>query len=158
MRVTKCQRDNRDNKGVTFQPYKPSEETVIHKETPGDDKKSPAATLSISPDRPLSEPSTGNGREEIARAPTIECEFDEFWGIYPARNGKRVGKATAWKKFQLLTPENRKLILVAAVNYAASELGRKGFVKIRTGGYRTAKVTNPGESGSNPNNKQTARR
>ena len=57
----------------------------------------------------------------------VDLEFDEFWLTYPARNGKRLDKLKALKKFGSLPLEDRKLVLVAVKNYALSELAQKGI-------------------------------
>ena len=44
--------------------------------------------------------------------------FDEFWGIYPRRNGRKVGKAAARRKWDALSPVDRVAALDGARNYA----------------------------------------
>ena len=100
-RVTKSQGDIYDKGRVTFQPPNPLKRTVIKKEICDGDKKSPS--------RP------------------VDHEFEEFWNLYPMRNGKRVEKPGAVKKFQALKPDDRVLVLTAVRNYARSELVEKGI-------------------------------
>lgn len=64
--------------------------------------------------------------QESETPPAVDHEFDEFWNLYPMRNGKRVGKPEALKKFQLLSPEDRLVVLAAVQHYATSELVQKG--------------------------------
>jgi hypothetical protein len=58
--------------------------------------------------------------------PAVDHDFEKFWKSYPARNGKRVGKPEAQRKFEALSLQDRELAIVAARNYAASELVQKG--------------------------------
>ena len=53
--------------------------------------------------------------------------FLNFWEIIPARNGKRLEKGPASKLFDALKVEDQELCIVAAGNYAASELVQKGI-------------------------------
>jgi hypothetical protein len=69
------------------------------------------------------EPEQEPNKEE---PPAVDRDFEEFWKCYPARNGKRVGKTDAQRKFRSLSSQDRGLVLVAARNYAASELVQKG--------------------------------
>jgi hypothetical protein len=55
--------------------------------------------------------------------------FETFWGLYPARNGKKAGKKTTHKLALILPQADRDLLLVAVRNYAASEDCRRGFSK-----------------------------
>jgi uncharacterized protein YdaU (DUF1376 family) len=55
--------------------------------------------------------------------------FETFWGLYPARNGKKAGKKTTHKLALSLSQADRDLLLVAVRNYAASEDCRRGFSK-----------------------------
>lgn len=60
-----------------------------------------------------------------------EIQFENFWKIYPARDGRKVGKAEA-KDFFLSTKikdEEMELILQAVTNYASSDAATRGFVK-----------------------------
>ncbi len=43
------------------------------------------------------------------------------------RNGKRLGKSKAIKKFQVLNHEDRQLVFMAVRHYATSEFIQKGF-------------------------------
>lgn len=101
VRVTKSQDDICDKGGVTFQPPNPLKRTVIKKEIQDDDKKSPS--------RP------------------VDHEFEEFWNLYPPRNGKRVGKPEALEKFKRLKPDDRLIVLQAVRHYATSELVQNGI-------------------------------
>ena len=127
VRATKCQDDIGHRKRMTNQPYKPSEETVIKKDSHGDGKKAPSEGDSSPPELISPQRDAERGIEETVGVPTVEQEFEEFWKAYPMRNGKRLDKPKALKNFRLIDPENRKLLLRAAVNYAASELVGKGI-------------------------------
>ena len=64
--------------------------------------------------------------QEQDMPPAVDLKFEEFWKSYPARNGKRVGKPETKRKFEVLSLQDRELVLVATRNYAASELVQKG--------------------------------
>jgi hypothetical protein len=53
--------------------------------------------------------------------------FEEFWNIYPARNGKKLYKQDAQEFFLKLEPEVIQTIIEATKNYAVSELAQKGI-------------------------------
>ncbi len=65
-------------------------------------------------------------KQEQKTPPAVDREFVEFWENYPRRNGKRVGKPAAQRKFRSLNHEDRLLVSGAARHYANSELVRKG--------------------------------
>ena len=65
-------------------------------------------------------------KQEQDGPPAVDLKFEEFWEVYPKRNGKRVGKPEAERKFRSLGPADRQLVLTAARNYGNSELVRKG--------------------------------
>ena len=46
--------------------------------------------------------------------------FDEFWSVYPQRNGRKVGKQAALKLFVKLDLDDRRAAWRAARNYAAA--------------------------------------
>lgn len=60
---------------------------------------------------------------------TVPTLFDEFWKIYPKRNGKKRDKGTSQNKFDKFKPEDQKAIIEAAKNYAASEDAKENFAK-----------------------------
>jgi hypothetical protein len=99
--------DIRDLAGMTFQPLNPSEETVIKRELVRPDNMT-SPTRNALPD-------------------TVRLTFDQFWSLYPARNGKKLFKGEALKKFVLLAPDDRTLLLTAVKNYAVSTLVSKGI-------------------------------
>ena len=55
------------------------------------------------------------------------CEFEEFWKVYPARNGKKLEKGVALKIFQQFNPDEIPQVLLAAKNYAASKDVKEGI-------------------------------
>src|SRR4029077_4323962 len=65
--------------------------------------------------------------QEQDMPPAVDKEFDEFWKGYPKRNGKRLGKPEALKKWKSLNVEDRKQVLVAVQHYARSEMVVKGI-------------------------------
>lgn len=79
---------------------------------------------SAAAESPQMEPRTtsredGENKTEDARAANDDG-FDEFWAQYPARRGKKIGKADALVAWRKLKPEERRLASSAVVNYAAS--------------------------------------
>ncbi len=59
--------------------------------------------------------------------PAVDHEFEEFWKSYPMRNGKRLGRAEAMRKWKPLKADDRKLVLIAVHNYASSKLVTEGI-------------------------------
>jgi phage replication O-like protein O len=58
-----------------------------------------------------------------------EISFEEFWGTYPKRKGKKMGKATTKEKFFKLKSSELADVIVAVYNYAESEIAKDGFAK-----------------------------
>lgn len=56
-----------------------------------------------------------------------EKAFDEFWGLYPSRKGKKLHKTDARKNFMRLKSADLALILHAVGNYAVSKTVTDGF-------------------------------
>lgn len=53
--------------------------------------------------------------------------FDEFWGVWPKRGGRKVGKDKAQERWRKLTLDERRAAFRAARNYAkASDEGHQG--------------------------------
>ena len=59
--------------------------------------------------------------------PAYEISFEEFWDVYPARNGKKIDKPKAKEKFYKLKSGDLSSVIVAAHNYAKSEMVSKGI-------------------------------
>lgn len=59
--------------------------------------------------------------------PEVDLKFEEFWNLFPKRNGKRLGKPEALRKYLSLSTEDRQLVIVAVRHYAGSELILKGI-------------------------------
>lgn len=75
---------------------------------------------------PIQEQEPEQEQEQNKETPSaVDHDFEEFWKSYPSRNGKRVGKPEAQRKFGSLSLQDRELVLVATRNYAASELVQK---------------------------------
>lgn len=53
--------------------------------------------------------------------------FDDFWRIYPSRNGKKLGKGETLKKFCQLKEADLPFVLQAARNYSTSEDVKNGI-------------------------------
>jgi ArsR family metal-binding transcriptional regulator len=72
-----------------------------------------------------------NHKQEVKKERSIIYPpfFDDFWKVYPKRNGNKVGKAKTLKLFMQLLNGDRELIIKAAENYAASKTAKEGFAK-----------------------------
>jgi ribosomal protein L16/L10AE len=57
----------------------------------------------------------------------IESLFDDFWEHAPSRNGKKVDKPSARKKFIALKKDDMPLVVEAVKNYANSEMVKRGI-------------------------------
>lgn len=55
--------------------------------------------------------------------------FQLFWEVYPARNGKKIGKEEAKRKFCRLKLPDQAAVIQAAYNYASSQTARDGYAK-----------------------------
>ena len=58
-----------------------------------------------------------------------EISFTEFWDIYPKRNGKKIGKASAKEKFFKLKNSDLANIIIAVTNYSRSKQVLDGYAK-----------------------------
>ena len=66
-------------------------------------------------------------KEKVAHvAEDCAQNFELFWQAMPARNGKKVEKPEAARKFETLSPSDQVTIIQAAANYANSERARAG--------------------------------
>jgi biotin operon repressor len=72
-----------------------------------------------------------NSKQEVKKERSIIYPpfFDDFWKVYPKRNGNKVGKAKTLKLFMQLLNGDRELIIKVAENYAASKTAKEGFAK-----------------------------
>ena len=66
-------------------------------------------------------------KQEQETPPAVELGFEEFWESYPKRNGKRLDKPKALKKFSKLSAEEKQSVLVAVKHYENSALVKKGI-------------------------------
>jgi hypothetical protein len=80
-----------------------------------------------SPKRSPSQEQEQEQEQEQDAPPAVEHEFVEFWKLYPMRNGKRLGKPEALKKWNGLNAEDRRQVLIAVQHYAKSELVLKNI-------------------------------
>ena len=58
---------------------------------------------------------------------TAQTDFEWFWSVYPARNGKKIGKQNCMVVFMALPEEDRIQVLMSVKNYAASDNATRGF-------------------------------
>jgi hypothetical protein len=69
-------------------------------------------------------------KEVLDALPTlamVSAAFNTFWSIYPSRNGKKLEKEEARRRFQRLSMEDQTLCCQAAKNFAASQQVRDGI-------------------------------
>jgi len=71
--------------------------------------------------------SASNKKKTKDVPPAVEHAFEEFWDLYPMRNGKKIGRPEALTKFRQADPDDHPLILMAVRNYGASEMIQKGI-------------------------------
>jgi hypothetical protein len=55
------------------------------------------------------------------------CDFEEVWNVLPARNGRKLERSQALKKYVSLPLKDRAAILTAATNYANSKQVKCGI-------------------------------
>ena len=65
-------------------------------------------------------PSVSDLRPDTPEADQAQEQFEQFWAIYPARNGKKRGKGNALIEWRKLTVEQRRRAFIGARNLAAS--------------------------------------
>ena len=71
-------------------------------------------------------------RRAAAEAPpclspqVVVDRFEEFWKVYPARNGKKLERTETLRRFLLLSDADQALAVLAATHYAASQLVQDG--------------------------------
>ena len=83
---------------------------------------SPSSSSSSSSSLSLSSDSE---KKEIHMPPAVD--FEEFWNLYPMRNGKRLGKPAALKKWARLNRHERQQVLMAVRHYATSWMVTDGI-------------------------------
>jgi hypothetical protein len=58
-------------------------------------------------------------QEQIQQQPpAVDSDFEQFWEAYPKRNGKRLGKPEALRKWGAMSVLDKSQILIAVRNYA----------------------------------------
>lgn len=60
---------------------------------------------------------------------TYTQQFEEFWKLYPARNGRKVGKQEAMDAFVKIEDNDLGSLFLAVKNYAESKTAKDGFAK-----------------------------
>jgi hypothetical protein len=77
-------------------------------------------------------------------------DFEEFWKAYPARNGKKVEKASSFVRYKAMPLKDRPAIMTAVKNYTNSEMVKKGIgIKDPKRFLSNWKDWQEGEKGSN---------
>jgi hypothetical protein len=61
--------------------------------------------------------------------PSFDSFFNDFWNIYPGRNGKKIGKDQCREYCKRFKNGEREQILAGVKNYAASRQAVEGFAK-----------------------------
>lgn len=86
------------------------------------DQGSPGSAMTRAhPDEPAEVPSgEPPSDEQPSPSPDGDKErgFDRFWEVYPARNGRKVGKAKSLTKWRALSLDSKRVAYRAAINYA----------------------------------------
>ncbi|MGC3975638.1 MAG: hypothetical protein QM771_14835 [Nitrospira sp.] len=57
----------------------------------------------------------------------VDHEFEKFWSLYPMRDGKRLGKPEALRKWTCVKGDDREKILLAVRHYAGSKQAASGI-------------------------------
>lgn len=91
------------------------------------DKKGESCGSDASGIKPPHAPSPSPSPSPTDKTDKALTLFDEFWKIYPKRNGKKKEKGVTMGKFKKFKPEEQERILKAATNYAASSDAAEGF-------------------------------
>lgn len=55
--------------------------------------------------------------------------FEDFWKVYPKRNGKKVGRKECLEYFKSFANRDRELVIIAAQNYAKSKDAKDGYAR-----------------------------
>jgi hypothetical protein len=79
-------------------------------------------------------------KQEQDAPPAVDREFEEFWTLYPANNGKKVQKQEALRRFKRIKPQDRQLVLIAVRNYANSSRVSAGYIMDPHGWLKKGKV------------------
>ena len=89
---------------------------------PGDSMSTEDRRLKTEDRRLNTEDNTGRRAPSTAKnkQPTEPALFTEFWSVYPARNGRKVGKNKALRLFKGLTEDEQRQAVEAVENYAAA--------------------------------------
>lgn len=61
--------------------------------------------------------------------PSFDTFFDDFWNIYPGRNGKKIGHDQCREYCKRFKNGEREQIITGARNYAASKNAREGYAR-----------------------------
>ena len=77
---------------------------------------------------PSSSSSSSSSKEKKEKTPTaVDLEFEEFWQYYPMRDGRRLDKPEALRKWQVIKVDDRKQVLIAVRHYANSKQVLEGI-------------------------------
>lgn len=102
-------------------PQKPKPSKYPHPDVAVERSRNPQRNTST---EPLREPSGTGGEGEKERdigegveVAAVAAAFDDFWIIYPPRNGKRIGKGEALTVWKRLKPAEREAAMVAVHHY-----------------------------------------
>ncbi len=99
--------------------------------------------------------------KNIKNKDTYEVKFAEFWGLYPKRKNRKVGKAKAFEQFKRLKEVDIELILKAVKNYAleAGDFAKDAERFLKNDFWRdyieNVTITNNSKGGGNNGKPQT---
>jgi hypothetical protein len=74
-----------------------------------------------SPKRSASQEQEQEQEQEQDAPAAADSDFEEFWNLFPMRDGKRLGKGEARRKWDKMKTSDRALVLVAVRHYTMSK-------------------------------------
>lgn len=100
----------------TYQGYTQKNDTVIN---------------TVTDTQPTHNRHTTDNKQEVKKERSIipPSFFEDFWKIYPSRNGKKVGKAECLIFCKSFTNGDGELVMRAAHNYSKSKEAKEGFAR-----------------------------
>ncbi|WP_370325276.1 hypothetical protein [Euzebya sp.] len=108
--------------GSADTPSGPSRDPVESSSSSSSSNSTPSATSADADDRHEHDPDAGDGPPGEPQVDEAARQFEEhFWPVYPARNGKKVGKANALIEWRKLTIAERRRAVTGARNLASSD-------------------------------------
>lgn len=103
-----------------YETYNPIGKTATSKATSNVTIKQPANNHRITTIEEEEEEKEGKEEKDL-------CDFEEVWNVLPSRNGRKLERPQALKKYKSLPLKDRAAILTAATNYANSKQVKDGI-------------------------------